>query len=1172
MAQSKAEPRHTFTKVHRDSSKAFSWLALEPRIMFDGAAAITVDSVASAQPTEHPPDDASTSETGPIPAPTGEPQFSADDHALFDALAALDASTARQEIVFVSPSVRDYQHLLDGISTNVEVFVLDPARDGVEQMAEVLADRRGVDAVHIISHGAQAEVMLGSARLTLASMNSVYADQLTAIGHALSDHADLLIYGCNFGQGELGQLATSRLAELTGADVASSTDNTGHVALGGNWNLERRDGTIETALALTTSGTTQWRGLLAETILESYEPAFASMGDQAYEVKSTQAWGQTFTFDSPGATYTVNRLGLVLYRDPTAMPQVITVSLRSSWNGAVIASGQVSSASLGTSEAWVHLDLDTPATLSDNSPYYIRVDSSIPSGKVYVGVHDAGVYGSGDLINTSGTADAPKDMAFRLIQATGNLDPIILNLLGTNVPYTEGDGAVVLDPGLLVVVLDLDSPDFDTGALTVSFVAGSDAAEDVLAIRHQGAGAGQIGVVGNTVTFGGTAIGSFAGGSGGSNLVVTFNSNATAAAAQALMQNISYENTDTDNPTTGARTVRLVLTDGDGGTSGNQDMTVTVSAVNDAPTTNAVGASGAEDATSVAITLTGADVDGTVANFDLSSLPANGTLYTDVGLTTLAATGLDYAATSNALTLYFVPTADWNGVTTFQYVAKDNGGLADATPATATLTVTAVNDPPVNTVPGVQTVNEDTALVILGLSVTDVEGALSTVHVSVANGTVTVTLQGGATISAGVNGSADFTLSGSESDIVATLATLVYQGNQNYHGPETLTILSTDASSGADTDTVSITINPVNDAPVLSNNGGGATAIITKAENQSLVTSATSTDVDGGTPTYAIVGGADAALFTLDASTGALTFTSAPDFETPIDVGANNIYDITIQVADGNGGTDTQTLSIIVTDVSEGLPPSTPALPPVPPSLLPQPPATSPGAEGPAVGPSPVLPNLTVPLSSPQHPSDVPIAAVIPGPDPAVPAGIIPSSESAAVGPKDEPIPALATDLRRELRGFLEQKVTPFVYQTGDEVRRTFSGTALENTQVPLSEEFRRALSIVEDDLRRSTDSADRHSNLVIGVTNLGGMTLTAGFIAWLLRSGTLLASLAATMPAWRHFDPLPVALTTNRERRSRKATQAAAAKRDDMQFPGIKPLLDKPEDTENSHGGGRAT
>ena len=66
------------------------------------------------------------------------------------------------------------------------------------------------------------------------------------------------------------------------------------------------------------------------------------------------------------------------------------------------------------------------------------------------------------------------------------------------------------------------------------------------------------------------------------------------------------------------------------------------------------------------------------------------------------------------------------------------------------------------------------------------------------------------------------------------------------------------------------------------------------------MTTVTATDVDAGaTLTYSIIGGADAAKFTINATTGVLTFVSAPDFEAPADAGANNVYDVTVQVSDG---------------------------------------------------------------------------------------------------------------------------------------------------------------------------------------------------------------------------------------------------------------------------------
>ena len=193
------KPGRGHRRASSDTTFVGLLLALESRIMFDGAAAatgstVTTEQIAQSQTTASFEVDEATSADSVSPAPTGEPQPTNGDQELFDALTAYDALVARQEVVFVSPSVREYQQLLDGISPHVEVHVLDPARDGVEQMAEILAGRTGIDAIHIISHGAQAELTMGTARLTLDSMNSVYANELAVIGQALSEKADLLIY------------------------------------------------------------------------------------------------------------------------------------------------------------------------------------------------------------------------------------------------------------------------------------------------------------------------------------------------------------------------------------------------------------------------------------------------------------------------------------------------------------------------------------------------------------------------------------------------------------------------------------------------------------------------------------------------------------------------------------------------------------------------------------------------------------------------------------------------------------------------------------------------------------------------------------------------------------------------------------------------------------------
>ena len=71
------------------------------------------------------------------------------------------------------------------------------------------------------------------------------------------------------------------------------------------------------------------------------------------------------------------------------------------------------------------------------------------------------------------------------------------------------------------------------------------------------------------------------------------------------------------------------------------------------------------------------------------------------------------------------------------------------------------------------------------------------------------------------------------------------------------------------------------------------------AENQTAVGTVTATDADGNALVYAIAGGADAAKFTINPTTGALTFNATPDFEAPTDSGSNNVYDVTVSVSDG---------------------------------------------------------------------------------------------------------------------------------------------------------------------------------------------------------------------------------------------------------------------------------
>ena len=108
------------------------------------------------------------------------------------------------------------------------------------------------------------------------------------------------------------------------------------------------------------------------------------------------------------------------------------------------------------------------------------------------------------------------------------------------------------------------------------------------------------------------------------------------------------------------------------------------------------------------------------------------------------------------------------------------------------------------------------------------------------------------------------------------------------------------------------TISP----PTITSDGGGNTASVFAEENQTTATTVTATDPDSTTLTYSISGGFDANLFTIDASTGALSFKAAPDFEKPDSFFGDNSYEVTVQVSDG-GLSDSQDITVTVTDINE---------------------------------------------------------------------------------------------------------------------------------------------------------------------------------------------------------------------------------------------------------------
>ncbi len=182
----------------------------------------------------------------------------------------------RNELVFIDTNVKNYQELLNDILSqnsddrNIEVILLDKTESGIDQISNTLANRNDVDAIHLIAEGNKAELHLGNSFLNQDSINGTYADSWRKISESLSADADILIYGCNFGQDEAGQKAMQTIANLTGADIAASANRTGHALESADWTLEANLGLIETKLVISESAQQAWQGSLAAITVDTF--------------------------------------------------------------------------------------------------------------------------------------------------------------------------------------------------------------------------------------------------------------------------------------------------------------------------------------------------------------------------------------------------------------------------------------------------------------------------------------------------------------------------------------------------------------------------------------------------------------------------------------------------------------------------------------------------------------------------------------------------------------------------------------------------------------------------------------------------------------------------------------------------------------------------------------
>ena len=296
-------------------------------------------------------------------------------------------------------------------------------------------------------------------------------------------------------------------------------------------------------------------------------------------------------------------------------------------------------------------------------------------------------------------------------------------------------------------------------------------------------------------------------------------------------------------------------------------FTLRITAVNDAPTAVDDSYTTTED-TGLTIAAPGvlandADVEGDTLTAVWDSGPANGVL----------------SLSSNGRFVY-TPNADYNGVDSFTYHARD--GAANSLVRTVSITVTSVNDAPTAT-DDAYTTNEDTALAVAvaaGVLANDVDvegNSLSAVlDTNVSHGLLSLNSDG----------------------------SFSYTPSPNYYGSDSFTYHVSDGTLDSASATVMITILSVNDAPVAA--ADAATTNEDVAVDVAVV--GNDSDADGDTLSVSAVTDGSNGAVAINAD-GTVRYTPAANWS-----GSDSF---TYTVSDGIGGFDTATVSVTVNPVND---------------------------------------------------------------------------------------------------------------------------------------------------------------------------------------------------------------------------------------------------------------
>ncbi|XHL94213.1 MAG: FG-GAP-like repeat-containing protein [Microcoleus anatoxicus] len=302
-------------------------------------------------------------------------------------------------IIIIDPTIPDSHHIASGIKPGTATYILKSQPNAIEQITTILAQHTGIESLHIISHGSPGNLHLGATELNSNNLEN-FSPQIKQWGNALTQNADILLYGCEVAAGEIGQNFLKRLSEITGADIAASATLTGSAELGGDWNLEVKTGPIEATVPFNANALKTYRGVLGFAPKVDFTtggtPESVRIGDINGDGKPDLA---TANLNSSTASILLNTTATGA-TTPTFNPKVDLPTgtfPRSVSIGDINGDGKPDLATANFGSSTTSILLNTTATGATTPTFATNVDFTTGSGPFSVSIGDINGDGKPDL-------------------------------------------------------------------------------------------------------------------------------------------------------------------------------------------------------------------------------------------------------------------------------------------------------------------------------------------------------------------------------------------------------------------------------------------------------------------------------------------------------------------------------------------------------------------------------------------------------------------------------------------------------------------------------------------------------------------------------------------------------------------------------------------------------